>query len=227
MKTPSTLTYRRRASALPFHLVSRVRRVLLGDGGAGALVGTGLLLAVGLALTYSAVRDIRAAVAPARFACGDFLAAPAPTPAVVLEGCRLDVARATVVDGVALVPVASPGSADLAVTTKDAGLLQLVASLAALTPEQVAASLRAREAELAPLLSPKTLRGSVGPAQPGGAGLVLSLDQETARLGALGRLVAGLLVMLVAFWPVARRFQLERELAAMAPRPNDGSPPTA
>jgi hypothetical protein len=234
VKTPSTLTYRRRASALPFHLVSRVRRVLLGDGGAGALVGTGLLLAVGLALTYSAVRDIRAAVAPERLACGRFLEDAQPGRWVALEGCRLDLTGASSAwwsrrgaSGAGadlLVPLTAGqggGPVRVVLATKSPAVATLAASLDALEPRAIDEVLAARAGELGPVLAPTELRGLVMPLEPrAGAptpeGVLVLGDGQRARLATLGRLVAGLLVMLFAFWPVARRFQLERESSAFA-----------
>ncbi|MBL8922080.1 MAG: hypothetical protein JNJ54_24735 [Myxococcaceae bacterium] len=213
--------------------MSRTRRVLLGEGGAGALVGTLLVLGVGLVVTWSAVRDIRAAVSPAPLACATLLEDPQPGQWVVLEGCRLEFSSASAAwwshrgapaaPSELLVPVTAGagGPVRLVLATSEAALLALGSSLDAVAPDAVDATLAARAAEVAPLLTPKALRGRVtrlegARSSPTSEDGVMVLDDgRRARLETLGRLVLGLLVMLVAFWPVARRFQLERELGAL------------
>lgn len=244
---------RRWATLRPVSVGERVRRVVMGDGGLGALVGTLLMLGVGLVLTWSGTAEIRVAVAssPSRLACADFVADPSSARWVILEGCRLDLNVASTRrwkgwwskrDGglsarhlELFIPVSPLGTAQperpkVVLATTNAELIALVQTLEALPPEQVDAFVDAKAAELEALLAPKELHASVAPLQSTGSrpalaqmmaddAVVLEQGREPKRLNALCTLVIGLAVMLFAFWPVARRFQLERELAALPPPP--------
>lgn len=239
-------------------LGERARRVVLGDGGAGAAVGTFLLLGVGLVFTYSGVQDIRTAVAtaPVTMACADFVAQPTSARWVVLEGCRLDLNAATTrrwkgwwsrSDGGTsnrhlelFIPVSPLGTAQperprVVLSTMDSQLLALVETLERLPPEQVDGFVDAKAVEIEALLAPKQLRGSVAPITATGArpalaemmaedAVVIEQGREPKRLDALCSLVGGLAVMLFAFWPMARRFQLERELADFPSPPTEPTP---
>lgn len=244
------LGYRRRVS-----FGERARRVLMGDdGGIGALVGTVLLLGVGVVLTFTAVQDIRVAVAsaPKRIACADFVENPTQAKWVVLEGCRLDLNYATSrrwkgwfnrADAGStarylelFIPVSplgtkQPETPTVVLATTDSTLLQLVEALDRIPPEQIDAFVDAKSVELEALLAPKELRGSVAPIKSTGSrpalaqmaaenAVVIEQGREPKRAEALCTLLMGLGVMLFAFWPVARRFQLERELASMPPMPS-------
>lgn len=219
-------------------LSERARRVVLGDGGAGALVATLLILGIGLVLTYSGTQEIRAAVAPTRLSCAAFLVDPGQAKWVTLEGCRLALEPATSAwwsrrgAGELLIPVVAAGDTvvsapRLVLATKDSTLVALASSLEALSAEQARASLTARAVELEPVLSPKELRGPTIPLAsdraPAGTVVdgvvVLEHSQEAKRFGALAMLLGGLAVMLFAFWPIARRVQLERELPGPTPPP--------
>lgn len=196
-------------------------------------MGTLLVLGVGLLVTWAAVRDVRAAVSPVRLPCSKLLEDPQPGQWVLVEGCRLQFSSASAAwwshRGTTapelLVPLAAgPGEAPvrLVLATRDVSLLALGSSLDAAAPDTVDAMLAARATELAPLLTPKTLRGRVSQLEPSRAptgtqeGLLVLEDDQRERLATLGRLVLGLIIMLVAFWPVARRIQLERELASLS-----------
>ncbi len=230
-----------------------VRRVVVGDGGPGAMIGTVLLLAVGLVLTYSGVQDIRTAVAtaPVTMKCADFVAKPSSARWVILEGCRLDLNAATTrrwkgwwsrTDGGAsnrhlelFIPISPLGTAQperptVVLSTMDSQLLGLVETLDRLPPDQVDAWVDAKAVEIEALLAPKQLRGSVAPIRSTGSrpalaemmaddAVVIEQGREPKRLDALCSLLGGLAVMLFAFWPMARRFQLERELAVMPAPP--------
>jgi hypothetical protein len=228
---------------------ARVRRVVVGDGGGGAFIGTLLLLGVGLALTFSAIQDIRVAVesAPRRMTCSDFLANPGAARWVLLEGCRLDLNAATTrrwkgwfggADGGTparhlelYIPLSALGTTQpevpkVVLATMDPVLLTLVETLDRTPPEQVEAFIDAKAKEIEAVLAPKELRASVAPVAPTGSrpalaqmmapdAVVLEQGREPKRAEALCSLLLGLGVMLFAFWPMARRFQLERELGAM------------
>lgn len=228
---------------------TRARRVLLGDGGTGALVGTLALLSVGVALTYSAIADMRLAVetAPKRLSCADFVANPSQARWVVLEGCRLDLNAATTrrwkgwwsKAGDAgtgarhlelFIPVSPLGTTQperprVVLATMDPELLLLVETLDRLPPEQVDAWVDAKAKEIEAVLAPKEVRAAVAPVTSSGSraalaqmvtddAVVLEQGREPKRAEALCSLLAGLGVALFAFWPIARRLQLERELDA-------------
>lgn len=230
----------------------------MGDGGLGGLVGTLLLLGVGVGLTWSGTADIRVAVAtaPTRLSCADFIANPTAAHWVVLEGCRLDLNVATTrrwkgwwssSDGGTtarhlelFIPISPLGTSQperprVVLATMDAALISLVETLDRLPPEQVDAFVDAQAAQIEAVLAPKELRGAVAPLAPTGSraalvqmmaddAVVLEQGREPRRLDALCTLVIGLAVMFFAFWPVARRFQLERELASLPlPPPPDAA----
>jgi hypothetical protein len=227
----------------------RARRVVMGDGGPGAAIGTVLLLGVGLVLTYSGIQEIRTAVAtePTRLSCADFVAQPSRAKWVVLEGCRLDLNLATTRrwkgwwsrgdGGVSnrhlelFIPISPLGATqperpNVVLATTDSTLLQLVETLERIPPEQIDAFVTAKSVELEALLAPKELRASVAPLISTGSraalaemtaedAVVLEQGREPKRAGALCNLLGGLGLMLLAFWPLARRFQLERELSSL------------
>lgn len=227
----------------------------MGDGGPGALIGTVLLLGVGVVLTYTGIQEIRTAVAsaPTRLSCADFVSQSGTAKWVVLEGCRLDLNLATTrrwkgwwsrADGGVsnrhlelFIPISPLGTAQperpkVVLATMDSALLQLVETLERIPPEQIDAFVSAKTVELEALLAPKELRASVAPITSTGSraalaeltaedAVVLEQGREPKRANALCNLLGGLGLMLLAFWPVARRFQLERELAALPPMPGD------
>lgn len=228
---------------------ARVRRVVVGDGGPGALVGTLLLLGVGLGLTFTGIQDIRLAVdsAPRRLSCAEFLENPSVARWVILEGCRLDLNAATTrrwkgwfagEDGGTparhlelYVPISALGTTapevpKVVLASMDPTLLSLVEAIDRTPPEQVDAFIDAKASEIEAVLAPKELRASVAPLAPTGSrpalaqmmapdAVVLEQGREPKRLESLCSLLLGLGVMLFAFWPMARRFQLERELGGM------------
>lgn len=230
-----------------------VRRVLLGDGGAGALVGTLALLGTGAWFTFTAMQDIRTAVAasPRRLTCADFIANPGAARWVILEGCRLDLNAATTrrwkgwwtrTDAGAsarhlelFIPLSPVGTAQperptVVLSTTSAELLTLVERLEELPPEQVDAFVSDKSKEIEALLAPAELHASVAPVRSFGSrpaleqmlapdAVVLEQSREPQRAAALCTLLMGLGVMFFAFWPMARRFQLERETSAFTAPP--------
>lgn len=117
---------------------------------------------------------------------------------------------------------AQPERPKVVLATMDSVLLTLVETLDRLPPDQVDAFVDAKAVEIEAVLAPKELRGAVAPLSPTGSraalsqmlaedAVVLEQGREPKRLDALCTLLLGLGVMLFAFWPVARRFQLERE----------------
>jgi hypothetical protein len=240
---------------------ARVRRVVLGDdGGAGALVGTLLLLGVGVGLTATSIADLRVAVelGPKRMTCADFIEDPTVARWVVLEGCRLDLNAASTRrwkgwfggrDGgtsarhlelfIPLSPLgtAQPEVPKVVLATTEPTLLTLVEALDKTPPEQLDAFIASKEKEIEAVLAPPELRALVAPLAPTGSrpalaammapdAVVLEQGREPKRVESLCNLLLGLGVMLFAFWPMARRFQLERELASMPAPPSEGPPPS-
>jgi hypothetical protein len=238
------------ATLAPVSFGARVQRVVVGEGGPGAFVGTLLLLGVGLALTWTGVSDIRLAVeAPKRLSCAEFIADPSKARWVILEGCRLDLNAATTrrwkgwfagKDGGTparhlelFVPISALGTTPpevpkVVLATMDPVLLSLVETIDRTPPEQVEAFIDAKAKEIEAVLAPKELKASVAPLAPTGSrpalaqmmapeAVVLEQGREPKRAESLCSLLLGLGVMLFAFWPMARRFQLERELGAIEP----------
>jgi hypothetical protein len=238
--------------------VSAWKRVLVGEGGFGAGVGTLLLIGAGAVMTFLGTQDLREAVAttPRRLKCAEFLATPQVARWVVLEGCRLDLNAATTrrwkgwwsrADAGSparhlelFIPLSSVGEAQperpaVVLATTNANLLTLVHQLERLPVEQVDAFIDARAAELEAALAPQELRGYVQPMASSGSrtalaemmaegAVVLEEGQEPRRGNALCSLGFGLALMLFAFWPMARRFQLERDQPSWAPPPGGEGP---
>lgn len=106
--------------------------------------------------------------------------------------------------------------------TTDTTLLALVEMLDRIPTDQLDAFVNAKASEIEAVLAPKELRAAVAPVTSSGSraalaqmmvddAVVLEQGREPNRVGALCTLLMGLGVLLFAFWPVARRLQLERE----------------
>ena len=136
--------------------MSKTRRVLVGDGGLGASVGTFLFIATGLGFVWRGVSDLNDTVhaQPAEQPCEPFLSAvPALEPRwVALTGCRLDLERSQVHQGQLLVPLKSSGDAPRAFVAPANAELQRLDS-----PQKRQAFLAEHTADLETTLAPPTL----------------------------------------------------------------------
>ncbi len=215
-------------------MTSRVRAVLLGGGGAGALIGTLLLAGTGLALMYVGTFELVAvAGGPKALECGAWLASPHQAKWVALSGCRLELARAAAqhfttwsgaVDGgpstvrTLELPIgvagAEPSEVVRAVAvTKNPVLLKHAAELGQRSEPDAAGYVAGAGSELSHLLTPKTLKGTVAKGDPSGVA-VLEQDVVPVSGQSLGSVALGFFLLMAALWPMARRVQLERELDA-------------
>ncbi len=170
--------------------MSKAKRILIGDGGLAATIGTLVFIGVGLAFVSMGLADLTEALRtqPVPQDCREFLAAPGSTARwVSLSGCRLDLPLAATRrwkawrpgqprDGGAsgktlelFIPLsakdAPPAERPSAiVATTDKRLLELMDTLQRLeSPEQVEAFIVEHQAELEQPLAPQTLVGYVEP----------------------------------------------------------------
>lgn len=165
---------------------ARVRYVLLGEGSPRRLVGTVLLLAVGVGLIDLSARDLREALhwRPRELTCEQWLGSPLEARWVSLSGCRLDLASAASrtwkgwappVDGGVrggrtlelFLPISASEVRETppraVVATTDSELLGVIDALARVSPAEVDAFVEAHRATLEGKLKPERLVGYVEP----------------------------------------------------------------
>jgi hypothetical protein len=165
---------------------SLLRRIVVGDGGSGVLVGTLVFLAAGLGLVYISAVDLREAMRPAPVAmtCEEWLREPARARWVTLTGCRLDLTAAVARQWKGWVARRDGGIADrrnlemfmpvvadaaeitedspaAVVATTDKELLKLMDDLAKLPVEEVDAFLAEHRATIESKVAPAELTGYV------------------------------------------------------------------
>lgn len=190
--------------------MSKTRRVLLGDGGVGASVGTFLFIAAGLGFVWRGVSDLNDTMhaQPAEQPCEPFLSAvPASEPRwVALTGCRLDLERSQVHQGQLLVPLISEGDAPRAFVAPANAELQRLD-----TPQKREAFLAEHRAELEKALAPPTLIALVEPLRGPDGTPRLTQGRPAPRLRSVGGVLFGMALMVLGLLPVARRWRLENE----------------
>lgn len=194
----------------------KLRRVLLGEGGLGASVGTLLFIGAGLAFVWRGVSDLNEAVhaQPAEQPCEQFLTATARAPTeqrwVALTGCRLELEHSQVNRGQLLVPLRARGSVSgeppRALVAPSNPELQRLDS-----PQKVEAFLAGQPAGIETTLAPMTLVALVEPRGGPDGALLLTQGRPTPRLRSVGGVLFGMALMVLGLLPVARRWRLETE----------------
>lgn len=223
-------------------MTSRLRTVVLGAGGVGALIGTGLLALTGLLLMFAGTFELLpVSGGPKALDCSKWLENPSQAKWVALTGCRLELEHAAQLgfpdwrggtDGglrpdaplqlpIAVVTTEQTDTIRAVVLTRNPVLRGKAADLAKLTPPIPPAALAGSGPILSHLLVPEPLKGTVDTSGP-----IPVLEQDAVPVSgrSLCNVALGFFLLMAALWPMARRIQLQRELDAQREPPAPGGP---
>lgn len=223
-------------------MTSRLRAVVLGAGGVGALIGTGLLALTGLLLMFAGTFELLpVSGGPKALGCSTWLDHPSQAKWVALTGCRLELVHAAQLgfpdwrggsDGglrpdaplqlpIGIAATEQTDTVRAVVLTRNPVLRGQAAELAKATVPIAPGALAGLGPNLSHLLVPEPLQGTVDTSGP-----IPVLEQDAVPVSgrSLCNVALGFFLLMAALWPMARRLQLQRELDAQKEPPAPGGP---